>query len=67
LRCDEKPRWIESEEVFSMHDPTRMALVSVVFAPAMPALAQNSLKELDKGSSTSAQVLAEQLAIGGKL
>jgi hypothetical protein len=50
-----------------MHDSTRIALVSVVFAPAMLALAQKSLKELDKWSSTSEQVLAEQLAIGGKL
>jgi quercetin dioxygenase-like cupin family protein len=50
-----------------MHDPTRIALVSVVFAPAMPAFAQNGLKKLDKGSSTSEQVLAEQLALGGTL
>ncbi|HEY7494450.1 MAG TPA: cupin domain-containing protein [Candidatus Tectomicrobia bacterium] len=50
-----------------MYYPTRIALVSVVFALAMPALAQDGLKELDKGSSTREQVLTERLAIGGEL
>jgi len=50
-----------------MHCPTRIALVAVVFALAMAALAQDKLKELDKGSSTREQVLTEQLTIGNEL
>lgn len=50
-----------------MNDLTRIALVSVVFALAIPALAQDGLRKLDKGSSTREQVLATQLAIGGEL
>ena len=50
-----------------MNYSTRMALVSVVCALAMPALAQDRLKELDKGSSTREQVLAEHLALGSEL
>jgi quercetin dioxygenase-like cupin family protein len=50
-----------------MHYPTRIALVAVVFALAMPVLAQDNVKELDKGSSTREQVLTEQLTIGDEL
>lgn len=50
-----------------MHYPTRIVLVSVAFALAMPALAQDRLKELDTGSSTREQVLTERLAIGSEV
>jgi hypothetical protein len=50
-----------------MHYPTRIVLVSVAFALAIPALAQDRLKELDTGSSTREQVLTERLAIGSEV
>lgn len=45
---------------------TRIALVLAAGALAMPALAQDGVKELDQGSSTREQVLAELLALGGE-
>jgi quercetin dioxygenase-like cupin family protein len=53
-------------EVLIMPYPTKIALVSVMLALAIPALAQDRIKELDKGSSTREQVLTERLAIGGE-
>jgi quercetin dioxygenase-like cupin family protein len=50
-----------------MNAQTKIALISVVFALTMPAVAQDKVKELDKGSSTRDQVLAEKLAIGGEM
>jgi quercetin dioxygenase-like cupin family protein len=50
-----------------MRYPTRMALIAVAFALAIPALAQERLTELDTGSSTREQVLTERLAIGGEV
>ena len=49
-----------------MNALAKIALVCVVFALAMPALAQDKVKKLDKGSSTRDQVLAEKLTIGGE-
>jgi quercetin dioxygenase-like cupin family protein len=61
-----KRDWIEKKEILAMNYPTRIALVSVVFALAMSAWAQDRVRELDKGSSTREQILAEQLTIGGE-
>jgi hypothetical protein len=58
---------MDEEEILTMNALTKIALVSIVFALVVPALAQDQVKELNKGSSTRDQVLAEKLAIGGEM
>lgn len=48
-----------------MHYAEKIVLAFVLLVFVTPALAQDRVKELDKGSSTREQVLTQPLAIGG--
>jgi quercetin dioxygenase-like cupin family protein len=52
--------------VILVHYAKKIILGFAVFGLAAPALAQDGLKKLDKGSSTREQILTEPLAIGGE-